>query len=413
MRRILVLTTILLVASVAALELRGQTGYILLRIAGWNIETSPSLALIAVLALFWVLQLLLHLLMRFIHSPRDLKQWNQRQQVKRSRKQLNQGLITLAEGEWKKAELLLSKSATHSENPLLHYLGAANAAQHLDADERRNRYLQQAHEEAPKADFVIRLTQAEQMVAHQQYSEALELLNRLKDIRPNQHKLLQLLIQTLTALNHWETLLELLPRLRKQQIFSNEELNQLELQAETRLLSQKAEQGGHGAVVKQWNKLSKKQRHNPILFYHYITLLLEVGSREECESLLRKEINHQWSEQLVSLYGTFSTASIEQQIHATERWLEQHEESAALHLTMGRLFIRNEVWGAAQHHLQRSIEIEPSSTAYQQLAELMKHNQDLASALYYFEQEVALLRGNTITSTTVQPLLVTETTTLQ
>jgi len=76
MRRILVLTSILLIASVAALELRGQSGYILLRIAGWSVETSPSFALIALLALFWVLQFTLHLLLRFIHSPRDLKQWN-------------------------------------------------------------------------------------------------------------------------------------------------------------------------------------------------------------------------------------------------------------------------------------------------------------------------------------------------
>ncbi|MBT3197272.1 MAG: heme biosynthesis protein HemY, partial [Gammaproteobacteria bacterium] len=122
MRRILVLTSILLVASVAALELRGQSGYLLLRLNEWTIETSPSFALITLLTLFLLLQGLIHLLLRFIHSPRDLKQWSQRQRVKRSQKQLTLGLITLAEGEWKKAELLLSKSAEHSETPLMHYL---------------------------------------------------------------------------------------------------------------------------------------------------------------------------------------------------------------------------------------------------------------------------------------------------
>jgi HemY protein len=406
MRRILVLTTLLLVATVAALELRGQSGYILLRIAGYSVETSPSFALIAVLALFWAVQFALHLLLRFIHSPRDLKRWNRQQQRRRSQRQLNQGLITLAEGEWEKAELLLSRSASHSETPLMHYLGAANAAQHLHAEERCEHYLQQARERAPKGDFVIRLTQAEQLVAQQQYGEALELLNRLKDERPKQQKVLQLLVHALGELGHWDTVLELLPRLRRQHTFGSEALNQLELQAETRLLSQKAAQGGHGAVVKQWNRLSKKQRHNPILFYHYITLLLEVGSHQECELLLRKEIDHHWSEQLVTLYGSFTCDPLQQQIHTAERWLEQHDESAALHLTMGRLFLRNEVWGAAQHHLQRSIEIEPSSAAYQELAALMKQNQDLAAALHYFEQELALLRedGDTPSSSN-NPLL--------
>ncbi len=396
MKRMLVLTSLLIAVTVAALEMRGQSGYVLLRIAGWSIETSPSFAVITMLILFWLLHLAISLLLRFIHTPRDLKQWNQRQQVKRSQKQLTQGLITLAEGEWEKAEKLLSKSAKHSEAPLMHYLGAANAAQHLDADERRDEYLQLAHQETPRADFVIRLTQAEQQIAHQQYSEALKLLNRLKDERPNQRKLLQLLAQCLGAMEKWEALLQLLPKLRKQHAFSEEEISRIELQAETRLLSAQSERGGHGALVKQWNKFPKKRRHSPELFYHYITLLLQLNHKGECETLLRKEINHQWSEQLVTLYGSFAgDHTLEQQLETAQEWLISNEESAALHLTLGRLFIRNKVWGAAQHHLERSIEIEPSSAAYQELAWLMKHNQDLAAALHYFEQEVALLRGET------------------
>jgi HemY protein len=387
----------LLIASVAALELKGQSGYLLLRLNGWSIETSPSFALIALLVGFWGLQFLIHLLLRFIHSPRDLKQWNQRHRVKRAQKQLNQGLITLAEGDWKKAEQLLAQSAGHSENPLMHYLGAANAAQHQNADDRRDRYLKQAHQETPKADFVIRLTQAEQQIGHHQYEDALDILLQLKNERPNHRKLLQLLTQSLSTLQQWESLLELLPRLRKMKAFPTDELVHLELQVETQLLTERTERGGHGALVKQWNHLSKKQRHNPVLFYHYITLLLTVGSREECETLLRKEINYQWSEQLVTLYGTFSSSAsstLEQQLNSAQKWLALHEDSAALHLTLGRLFIRSEVWGAAQHHLERSLEIEPGSATYQELAELMKHNQDLAAALHYFEQEVALLRGD-------------------
>ncbi len=393
MRRILVLTTILMVVTVAALEIEGQQGYILLRLGEWSIETSPSLAVITLLAVFWLMQFTIHLLMRFIHSPRDLKQWNQKQRVNRARKQLNRGLITLAEGEWKKAEQLLSKSARHSETPLMHYLGAANAAQHLNDDEGRDRYLHLAHEEAPKADFVIRLTQAEQQLAHQQYDAANETLQQLKQERPNQRKLLKLLVQCHHALEQWEELLRLLPKLRKYRVFNSDELQRLELEAETRLLTIQRTEGGHGALVKQWNRLSKQQRHNPVLFYHYITELLQVGTYEECEALLQKEINYRWSEQLVSLYGSFTIKEAEQQLQTAQQWLSLHEQSAALHLTIGRLFIRNEVWGAAQHHLERSLEIEPSSTAYQELAWLMKHNNDLTAALHFAEQEAALLRG--------------------
>ncbi|MBT3198125.1 MAG: hypothetical protein HN344_10390, partial [Gammaproteobacteria bacterium] len=278
---------------------------------------------------------------------------------------------------------------------LMHYLGAANAAQKQNSDERRDHYLQQAHQEVPKADFVIRLTQAEQLVSQQQFSEALEILNPLREERSNHPKLLQLLAQSLSALQQWKALLQLIPRLRKTEEVDLDELNQLELLAENHLLTQSADKGGKGALQKQWKLLSRRQRHQPELVYHYATLLIRAGEKESAETLLRKEIQHQWSEQLVTLYGSFSTDTPDQQIHIAEKWLEQHADSAALQLTLGRLLMQEQVWGAAQQHLERSLKIHPSSAVYQALAQLMKQNQDLAAALHYYEAEVALLRGKT------------------
>jgi len=391
MRRILILALLLLVTSLAALQLKGQQGYLLLRVGAWSIETSPSLALIATLLLFLALLYTVRLLLRIIHAPRDLHHWNHRQQIRRARNQLNHGLITLAEGNWKKAEKLLGRSATHSDNPLMHYLGAANAAHHQQADERRDHYLKMAHQQAPKADFVIGLTQAEQQLGHQQYDAALETLNQLRRQRPNHPKLLQLLAKTLTAQQQWGALIKLLPQLQKKGELSTEELQPIRQQAESqRLLAAAAE--STAALKQQWKQLPRKERRDSLLLGQYTQLLSAGGDHEESEKLLRKAIERSWSESLVTHYGALETTKTDMQIQHAEKWLKGHSESAPLHHALGALYLRKEVWGQAQHHLKKSLELSPSSESYQLLAQLMKQQGELEGALSLMEREVALLR---------------------
>lgn len=391
MRRILVLALLLIITSVAALQLKGQQGYLLLRLGSWSIETSPALALIAALLLFLTLLYTIRLLLRVIHAPRDLRRWNHRQQVRRARNHLNRGLITLAEGNWKKAEKLLGRSAIHSDNPLMHYLGAANAAHHLQADERRDHYLKMAHQQAPKADFVIGLTQAEQQLGHQQHDAALETLNRLRKQRPNHPKLLQLLAKTLSAQQQWGSLIKLLPQLQKKGGLSTEELHPIRQQAESQQLLAAAAESTI-SLKQQWKRLPRKEQRDPILLGQYSQLLAAAGEYEESEKLLRKAIERSWSEPLVTHYGSIDTPKADAQIQHAEKWLKRHSESAVLHHTLGALYLRKEVWGQAKQHLEKSLELSPSSESYQLLAQLMRQQGELESALNLMEQEVALLR---------------------
>ncbi len=392
MRRILILTLLLVAASIVALQLKDQSGYILLQLREWSVETTLSFAVIATIVAFSILLFVIRLVMRFIHAPRDLRIWRERQRTRRARKQLTRGLIALAESDWKRAEKLLGRSAADSENPLMHYLGAANAAQHQLSDERRDHYLGLAHKETPKADFVIRLTQAEQQLGHKQYDDALNTLTQLKKQKPNHPKLLRLLAQTLTAQQQWEQLLKLIPHLRKQKSLGRDELSQLERHGQIQLLNIGAESEDEGALTAQWKNFSRSHRRDHRLVYHYATLLNSQGNSTIGEELLRKEIQHQWSDELVTLYGIIAIDKTELQIHATEKWLKHHAESAVLHLTLGRLYVRKEIWGQAQQHLEKSIEIAPSSEAYREMALLKRLGGDPAAALEYYDREAALLR---------------------
>ncbi len=402
MRRILILTLLLVVTSVIALQLRGSSGYILLQLGEWSIETSLSFALLTMLLLFSLLLLLIRLLSGFIHAPRNLRLWRRAQRTRRARRELTTGMISLAEGNWKKAEKLLGRSATYSESPLMHYLGAANAAQHQFADERRDHYFRLAREEVPGADFVIQLTQAEQQLAHQQVDEALTTLEQLGKQKPNHPKLLYLQAQALARQQQWGKLLKLVPLLRKQKAIGEEELSQLEKQGQLQLLTH-SEEGEDGSTLEQqWRLFSRKDRHHPDLIHRYASLLDQQGKATLGEELLRKEIQRQWSDKLVALYGRLSTESVDDQLHTAEKWLKQHPESAALHLALGRLYLRKEVWGQAEHHLEESLQIDPSSEGYRQMAKLKRDSGDTGAALDYIENEAALLR-NSLQEASAQP----------
>jgi len=59
-------------------------------------------------------------------------------------------------------------------------------------------------------------------------------------------------------------------------------------------------------------------------------------------------------------------------------------------LTM-RLYLQKEIWGQAEQHLKKSIELSPTHDAYQEMGILRKMNDDPAGALEYYEKSSTLL----------------------
>ncbi len=61
---------------------------------------------------------------------------------RRARKQTEQALLKLAEGDYQQVEKLMSKNADHAEQPVVNYLLAAEAAQQRGDEARANQHLE-------------------------------------------------------------------------------------------------------------------------------------------------------------------------------------------------------------------------------------------------------------------------------
>ncbi len=131
----------LLFAVVVTLWVKEDNGYFLIGYGLWSIEGSLALLILTAALVCLLLYLAVRTLARLWSMPERLHDWNGRRRATRARYALTQGLVELAEGNWKAAENHLIRYAHQCETPLLNYLAAARAAQLQGEDARRDDYL--------------------------------------------------------------------------------------------------------------------------------------------------------------------------------------------------------------------------------------------------------------------------------
>ena len=94
----------------------------LIQTDNYNIETSVTgLAIILILAMV-VLFAIEWLLRRIFRTGAHTRGWFVGRKRRRARKQTEQALLKLAEGDYQQVEKLMAKNADHAEQPVVNYL---------------------------------------------------------------------------------------------------------------------------------------------------------------------------------------------------------------------------------------------------------------------------------------------------
>ncbi|MCC5868689.1 MAG: heme biosynthesis protein HemY [Gammaproteobacteria bacterium] len=368
MRFGLLVIVALLAGAFGAHFLMADRGYVLIRFAGYTIESSVPVLLLAVLLLYAALRLLAWLW----HAPRNLGAAAARYSERRRGNRFTRGLIAYAEGDWRRGERILGKHAGGSDMPLMHYLTAARAAQLQGASERRDNWLKLAYESTPEATTAVLLTQAELQLAEGQFEETLATLRRIEDRHSDHPQALRLLARLHEQRGDWHELAALLPRLRRRARLPAAELESLTVNTVSRALAQA--DLDDTALERIWRGLPRALRQDPRLLRARARALIKLGQTERCEQELRRALTKQtWDADLVLLYGELESADPVRQLRRAEQWLENRPEDAQLLLSCGRLAIRNELWGKARSYLETSLGILPRADTYQVYGKLMSH----------------------------------------
>lgn len=392
MRFLFGIVVTLFVAVGIAAALREDPGYVLISRGPWTIETSVVAMIIGLILAFIVLYLVIRYLVRLLHTPRYVAAARKR----RAQRLLNKGMRLLAEGRWTAAETALTKSAPNSEVPALNYIGAARAANALDADWRRDAYLRRAAGLPPKDKLVIDLTRAEYMLEDGKPAEASATLRQLSAQSPHHHRVLELLARSHRALGEWDRLKNLLPELKKRQVLEESQYAALEKQVYSEILAETARTGTLAELQDVWKQAPEPVRRDEGIIIEYAGHLRDNNAPTEAESLLQDAVNRQWSDRLVVGYGELGRGNFNIQLNVAEDWLKQHGDNPYLLLTLGRLAKRCRQFDKARSYLEQSIRALPTPDAYQELGETLEELNDVEAANRCYRAGLWLASGKTV-----------------
>jgi HemY protein len=204
--------------------------------------------------------------------------------------------------------------------------------------------------------------------------EALALLNNLAASDPKNPGVLKMKVEAELAEKAWEDVLVTLAPLTRSGMLPEGAAQQIRLNAELNLI--KSKPANPEAITDAWKAFSRESRFDPTMAATVARRLLALGCGEEAKDVLEEVIEARgsdgWESQLTAIYADCKTGSTLGQIERAERWLRQHARDAVLLATLGKLCMRQALWGKAQSYLEASVALVPTLDAHMTLARLME-----------------------------------------
>ena len=172
MRAIIILLLALAATVALMLQIRADSGYVLLSYGSYSLETSLVVLSLALAVGFALLYVLIRCLITAVKLPAAARRFSRKRQHARASQELQQGLLQLSEGHWVQAQKTLTRHAGDSSVALVHYLNAARAAQHGHDTDSRDAWIAKAYVASPDAEVAIGLAKAELQVQAGQHVHA-------------------------------------------------------------------------------------------------------------------------------------------------------------------------------------------------------------------------------------------------
>lgn len=372
-----------------------DSGYAVISIHGWIFETSAIVFFILCLLLLVVTYFCLRLLVTLGSAPKQFRKWRERRRAISGYQYLTQGFLELDSGKWFDAEKHLLKAARNPNLAVLSHLGAAHAAQAQGAKNRRDGYYRMALEHAPEAHMSILLNQAQLLQRSGQPEKALTILEHMPGSLLNSPQVLRNLTALYTETKNWAALVELLPRLNQNKALPMDDYYRTERSAYLGQLQNATRGRDIDTIMHVWNNIPSRLQEDEGFLIEVAPGLMSIGESNRAEALLYRQINHQWNEKLIYLYGLLD-GDAEIHLNRGRNWLSKNPDNPALLLSLGRLAIRAHNWQAAQEYLEKSLEQLPQAETYQELGNLLYLINEPARAAESYRRGLMITKGLTL-----------------
>lgn len=388
MRRLVILLLFLVVSVWLGLNVLRHPGYVFVVYQPWMVQMPLWVVIIASILLFGTFYALLDSIDRIQFAWYRFKNWLQWRREHKAYSKTQHGLALLIEGRFAKAERLLLAGVKNTIDPLMNYLGAAKAAQALQAIDKRDQYLREAHRVAPDAELAIGLTKAELQLEQHQLEQAAATLNRLLALSPRHPRVLSLAEKVYVRLGDWKALQALLPKLRKYRVLSATQVSLFEKNIACILLAQPLSTSLKD-IQTCYESFPRALKKNPEVILAYAHALNARGETDTVVLLVRRVLKTRYEPSLVTLYTQHPVEDVNRELVIVGAWLKSYGPQPELLLCLGKLCVQAQLWGKAKDYFNQCLSMGPNKAAALAYGKLLEQLGDGAAATAVYRNALA------------------------
>ncbi|MDG9774441.1 protoheme IX biogenesis protein HemY [Klebsiella michiganensis] len=371
MLKILLLFALLLAGIVVGPMIAGHQGYVLIQTDNYNIETSVTgLAIIMILTMV-VLFAIEWLLRRIFRTGAHTRGWFVGRKRRRARKQTEQALLKLAEGDYQQVEKLMAKNADHAEQPVVNYLLAAEAAQQRGDEARANQHLERATELAGDDLIPVEITRVRLQLARNENHAARHGIDKLLEITPRHPEVLRLAEQAYIRTGAWNSLLDIIPSMAKANVSDEEHRTELEQLAWIGLMDKTLADGGSEGLRDWWKSQNRKTRSQVALQVAMANRLIESDDHDTAQQIIIEGLKKHYDDRLVMPIPRLKTNNPEQLEKVLRQQIKTVGDRPLLWSTLGQSLMRHGEWQEASIAFRAALKQRPDAFDYAWLADTL------------------------------------------
>ncbi|MGE5769837.1 MAG: heme biosynthesis HemY N-terminal domain-containing protein [Betaproteobacteria bacterium] len=361
----------LFAAAVAvALGARLNDGYVLLVLPPYRTEISLNLFVVALLGLIVLLHLLLRSITAMMSLPARARRYRERRRRQAAVEAFQEAVRLLFEGRFGRALKKAEEAHEAGTAPGLSALIAARSAQRLRDPERQQAWIDRAKED-PRNSAATLMLEAEMMNEVRRFPDALAALDRLQDKKGRHIAALRLELRARQGTGDWDGVLRLARQLEKREVLPPEVVREIRTQAHLENIARRWADAGQ---LKDYLRTVPAAEQGRRVVLAAGRALADLGATAEAQKLVEQAIDGgsagESQSELALLYGNLQGGDQTGRIAKAEHWLRQFPGDAGLLLALGRMCLKQRLWGKAQSYLEASLSVGETREAHLELAML-------------------------------------------
>lgn len=353
----------------------GNTGYVLISIGQWTIETSLVAGLLIAVIVILVVRTLWRLLVNLVQRTKWGIRWFGERRSQKAAKAYTEGAQALVNGDPRSASKAFNRSWQLQRSNDTALMACYAALQINDVAQARA-WLGHVTTRAQLhlAETLMTLN-SEPEQAHRIVDELPALLNK----HPHHPALLRTALSTYVRMQRWQAVIDLLPAMQKLNLLSDTEwLDATENAYRERFL----EQGRMGAKALQeyWQKLSREQRRTAPIRRAYLHALIQFNQMAAADKVAARGLKRGELKLAQLLDQQLIVAGTELRDYVQDA-LKRQPDDAMLLQALGQMAVAAKDWSLAQRALRRAAELAPSKRVWLDLATVYENQGDSQGAV--------------------------------